>query len=94
MMQDFETLRDLWHDKHALDIMITDHIDELKAKDTYMKMHDIPKNDNEYRHAFEKECIDLYLLLATKFASPDGQKKVEARIQNILGKIRNASGSN
>ena len=90
-MQDFEALKKAWRDKHALEIMITDHIDELKAKDTYMKMRDIPKSDNEYRLAFEKECIDLYLLLAVKFASEAGQEKVNARIQNILEKIRHAT---
>ncbi|MBQ9738393.1 MAG: hypothetical protein IJV75_02645 [Alphaproteobacteria bacterium] len=90
-MQDFEALKNAWRDKHALEIMITDHIDELKVKDTYMKMHDIPKSDNEYRQAFEKECIDLYLLLAVKFASEVGQEKVNARIQNILEKIRHAT---
>lgn len=90
-MQDFEALKNAWRDKHALEIMITDHIDELKVKDTYMKMRDIPKSDNEYRQAFEKECIDLYLLLAVKFDSEVGQEKVNARIQNILEKIRHAT---
>lgn len=89
-MRDFEALKQAWHDKHSLNLMITDHIDELKAKDTYMKMHDIPKSDNEYRLAFEKECIDLYLLLAVKFSDRAGVEKVNKRIQNILEKIRHA----
>lgn len=93
-MSDFDELKHAWCDRHTLDIMITDHIDELKAKDTYMKMHDIPKSDNEYRRAFEKECIDLYLLLAVKFSSEQGQKKVDSRIQNILEKIRYATTTN
>lgn len=92
-MKDFEALKQAWHDKHALDVMITDHIDELKAKDTYMKMCDIPKSDNEYRRAFEKECIDLYLLLAVKFSSEQGKEKVNSRIQNILEKIRHATSA-
>ncbi|MBR4927579.1 MAG: hypothetical protein IKY98_04555 [Alphaproteobacteria bacterium] len=89
-MKDFDTLKQFWSDKHALNIMITDHIDELKAKDTYMKMCDIPKGDNEYRLAFEKECIDLFLLLLVKFSDDIGQEKVNDRIQNILEKIRHA----
>lgn len=92
-MKDFDALKQAWCDKHALDVMIADHIDELKAKDTYMKMCDIPKSDNEYRRAFEKECIDLYLLLAVKFASEQGQEKVNSRIQNILEKIRHATSA-
>ena len=92
-MRDFDTLKQAWKDKHSLNLMITDHIDELKAKDTYMKMRDIPKSDNEYRRAFEKECIDLYLLLAVKFASEQGQEKVNSRIQNILEKIRHATSA-
>ena len=93
-MRDFDTLKQAWNDKHSLNLMITDHIDELKAKDTYMKMRDIPKSDNEYRRAFEKECIDLYLLLAVKFASEQGKEKVENRIQNILEKMRHAASTN
>lgn len=89
-MKDFDDLKKAWADKHALNIMITDHIDELKAKDTYMKMRDIPKGDNKYRIAFEKECIDLFLLLAVKFSDDVGQVKINDRIQNILEKIRHA----
>ena len=66
-------------------------MDLLRPARFSMKMHDIPKSDNEYRQAFEKECIDLYLLLAVKFASEAGQEKVNARIQNILEKIRHAT---
>ena len=93
-MRDFDILKQAWNDKHSLNLMITDHSDELKAKDTYMKMRDIPKSDNEYRRAFEKECIDLYLLLAVKFASEQGKEKVENRIQNILEKMRHAASTN
>ncbi len=89
-MKYFDDLKQAWADKYTLNIMITDHIDELKVKDTYMKMRDIPKGDNEYRIAFEKECIDLFLLLAVKFSDDVGQEKINARIQNILEKIRHA----
>lgn len=93
-MKNFDQLCQAWNNEHVLDVQIKDHIDELKAKDTYMKMHDIPKGDNEYRRAFDKECMDLYLLLAVKYAAPAGQARLEDRIQNILGKIAYARKSN
>lgn len=88
VMENFEVLKKLWADKHVLDIEIKDHIDELKAKDTYMKALDIPKTENDFRKNFEKELIDLYLLIAVKFADAEGQEKVQARLNNVLEKIK------
>ena len=53
-MENFEVLKKLWADKHVLDIEIKDHIDELKAKDTYMKALDIPKTENDFRKTLKK----------------------------------------
>lgn len=86
-MSDFEKLKHLWSNQNCLEIDIKDHIDELKAKDTYMKMMDIPKTENPYRQSFEKECIDLYLLLSVKFSTKNGKKAIEERIKNIIKKI-------
>ena len=40
------------------------------------------------RKNFEKELIDLYLLIAVKFADAEGQEKVQARLNNVLEKIK------
>lgn len=93
VMENFEVLKKLWADKHVLDIEIKDHIDELKAKDTYMKALDIPKTENDFRKNFEKELIDLYLLIAVKFADAEGQEKVQARLNNVLEKIKKRNAS-
>jgi hypothetical protein len=87
MNKNFELLKQLWSNKHFVDVNIKDHIDELKAKDTYMKMIDVPKDNNEFRDAFNKECIDLYLLLKVKFSDKSGQNEVNNRINNIIHKI-------
>lgn len=74
-------------DNYVLKLAITDHIDELKHKDTYMKMKDIPKGRNDHRDNFEKELADLYILLDVYFnKNVMNASLVDIRADKIISK--------
>lgn len=73
----------IWNNEYILTLGIKDHIRELKSKDDYMKAIDLSTTDDKTQKrlsdAYDKELMDLYLLLEKKFSDYKENLKVRER---------------